>query len=66
MENLNEYLPVLIPLVVLQFGLMIAALIHIFRHQTYRIGNRILWVLISVILTIVGPALYFMIGRSDD
>ena len=39
-EDLKEYLPFLIPLAVIQLSLMIAALVSIFRHKTYKTGNR--------------------------
>ena len=66
MDFIKEYLPFLIPLAIIQLGLMIAALIHIFRHKTYRVGNRTLWVIISVVLNTIGPILYFIIGRGDE
>ena len=60
-----EYLPFLIPLIVIQLGLMIAALVHIFTHKTYKRGNRILWVILSFV-QIIGPILYFVFGRGDE
>ncbi|MGM9902409.1 MAG: PLD nuclease N-terminal domain-containing protein [Enterococcus sp.] len=45
---------------------MIAAVIHIIRHDKFRFGNKALWIIISVFLNIIGPVLYFTIGRSDD
>ena len=66
MPDLTPYLPFLIPLAAVQGGLMLAALIHIFRHKTYRVGSRALWVVLSVCLNVVGPVLYFCIGRSDE
>ena len=42
-EDLKEYLPFLIPLAVLQLGLMIAALVSIFRHKEYKTANRAVW-----------------------
>jgi len=59
-------LPVLIPLAVIQLGLMIAALVHILRHDTYKTGNRALWVVICLLVNIIGPILYFTLGRSDE
>ena len=66
MPNLNELLPFLIPLAIIQLGLMIASLIHIFTHKTYRVGNRILWVIICVLINTIGPVLYFAIGRGEE
>jgi len=49
----------------IQIGLMIAALVHIFRHKTYRIGNRVIWVVVCLLVNIIGPVLYFAIGKGD-
>ena len=62
---LTPYIPFLIPVVVIQLGLLIAALIHILRHKTYKAGNRVLWIIIVVFVNIIGPILYFIIGKDD-
>jgi len=63
---LAEYAVFLIPLIFVQFGLMIAALIHIFRHKNYKTGNRLLWVVLVVCINFVGPIIYFVLGRAED
>jgi hypothetical protein len=65
-SDLSALLPILIPLAILQLGLMIAALIHIFRHPTYKIGNRIIWVIVVIAINTIGPVLYFVLGRDDE
>ena len=65
MNDIVTYLPVLIPLALVQFGLMIWALIHILTHKHYRVGNRLLWVLLALLVSVIGPILYFVLGRSD-
>ncbi|MDR3344413.1 MAG: PLD nuclease N-terminal domain-containing protein [Oscillospiraceae bacterium] len=62
--DLTPYLPFLIPLAVIEVGLTIASLIHVLTHKTYRTGNRVLWVVLSFV-QIIGPVLYFIIGRDD-
>jgi len=61
-----QLLPILIPLAVIQFGLMIAALVHILKHNTYKTGNRTLWVILCICINDIGPILYFTLGRSDE
>ncbi len=63
--DLNSLLPVLIPLGILEVVLTGASLIHIFTHKTYRRGSRPLWAVISLI-NIIGPVLYFTIGRGEE
>lgn len=66
MEQLIEYLPFLIPILLVEIGLMLVALIHVLKHKKYRFGNRLLWVLVVVLFQIIGPILYFTIGRGEE
>ena len=65
-EDLKEYLPFIIPLAVLQLGLMIAALVSIFKHKTYKTGNRAVWVIVTLLVSMIGPILYFVLGKEED
>ena len=65
-QSLSTLLPLLIPVAMIQIGLMIASLVHIFKHETYRSGNRTLWVLICLLVNIIGPVLYFTIGKGEE
>jgi hypothetical protein len=66
MEKLMEYLPFIIPILLVEWALMIAALIHVLRHNNYRFGNRILWIIIVIVLQIIGPIIYFTIGKGEE
>lgn len=65
MEWIAEYLPFLIPIVVIQVGLTVLTLIHVFRHKSYKRGSRVLWVILSFV-NIIGPVLYFTMGKGDE
>lgn len=60
-----QYLPLFIPLAILQLGLMIGALVHLLRRKRVRRGSVALWAVLIVVVNILGPALYFLIGRED-
>lgn len=64
MDKLLEYLPLLIPLLLIQLALMAAALWDLF-HQPLTRGPRWVWILIIVVVNIVGPILYFTVGREE-
>lgn len=66
MENLIEYLPFLIPVIVAELALAITALIHVLRHPYYRVGNKAFWVIIVLLFQIIGPVVYFIFGRGED
>lgn len=66
MDQIMEFLPFLIPLVIVQFGLLGYTLYHILTHKTYKRGNRILWLaVVLVLMNYVGSILYFLLGKED-
>ncbi len=67
MNNLSEYLPFLIPVVVLQIALLVYTLHHILTHKTYKRGGRTFWlVVVIVLMQFVGPILYLLFGKEED
>ena len=66
MEKLIEYLPFLIPIIIIELALAITALVHVLKHPKYRFGNKPMWILIVLIIQIVGPTFYFIFGRGDE
>ena len=66
MEQIMEFLPFLIPLVIVQFALLGYTLYHILTHKTYKRGSRVLWlIVVLVLMNYVGPILYFVLGKED-
>ena len=66
MDQLKEFLPFLIPLVIAQFSLLGYTLYHILTHKTYKRGNRTLWLIVTIIfMNFIGPILYFLLGKED-
>lgn len=60
-----DNLPLFIPLVLLNIGLMITALIHVLRHPNYRFGNKALWIILVIFLQFFGPVIYFVFGKGE-
>lgn len=66
MEELMEYLPFLIPLVIAELSLFGYTLHHILTHDHYKRGNRTLWLILTIaLMNFVGPILYFLLGKED-
>lgn len=66
MEQLIEFLPFLLPLIIAQFSLLGYTVYHILTHDNYKRGNRMLWMIISIVLMgFVGPIIYFVFGKED-
>lgn len=67
MEEIMEYLPFLLPLVIVEFALLGYTLYHILTHRHYKRGNRTLWLIIVIVgMNFVGPVLYFLLGKEDS
>ncbi|MDR0326234.1 MAG: PLD nuclease N-terminal domain-containing protein [Oscillospiraceae bacterium] len=66
METLMEMLPIILPLFIIQLILMVTALVHVLRHPNYRFGSRGIWMVVVIVLQIIGPVLYFAIGRGEE
>ena len=66
MENIKEYLPFLIPLIIAELVLLGITLHHILTHKTYKRGNRTLWLIVAIVgMEFIGPILDFLLGRED-
>ncbi|MCI5740657.1 MAG: PLDc N-terminal domain-containing protein [Lachnospiraceae bacterium] len=66
LDNLQEFLPFLIPVILLEVILLIITLRHILTHEHYKRGNRTLWVIVSIVgMQFWGPILYFALGKED-
>lgn len=66
-EQIREYLPLLIPLAIVQIVLFLYVLFHIFKHDYYKHGNRILWLVIVLLgSNFVGPILYLILGKEEE
>lgn len=67
MEKIMEYLPFLLPLVIVEFALLGYTLYHILTHRHYKRGSRTLWLIIVIVgMNFVGPVLYFLLGKEDS
>jgi Phospholipase_D-nuclease N-terminal len=62
----EQVIALVAPIVVIQLGLMIAALIDLERDERrVRGGSKLIWALVIVFINVVGPILYFVAGREE-
>ena len=70
MDNTNiskaimTYLPLLIPIVLVELGLMVFALVDLIRREHTK-GPKWMWAIIIVVLEIFGPVIYLLVGREE-
>ncbi|PKO05833.1 MAG: transcriptional regulator [Chloroflexi bacterium HGW-Chloroflexi-3] len=60
-----KLLPLLIPLFLIQLGLMIAALVDLIKRKKTK-GPKWMWIIIVVFVNMIGPIVYFVVGREDE
>ena len=65
MEEMISMLPIIAPLILIQFLLMIVALISLLKTDQTN-GHKALWAVLIVFLGYIGPILFFIIGRRQD
>ena len=67
METTNwmSFLPYLIPLLVIQLGLMVFCLVDLSRREKTR-GPKWMWVVFIVLGELVGPVVYLVFGRVEE
>ncbi len=64
--DVMSLLPLIVPLVVLQLGLMIFCLLDLFRRETVRYLPKWGWALVIILGELIGPVIYLLIGRGDS
>jgi hypothetical protein len=63
---MDEKWLLLLPLLILQLGLMAVALMDWARRPRTRYLNRWAWLAIIVIVNTLGPVAYFLLGREEE
>ncbi len=64
-QTFSQMLPFIIPLSLLEIGLMVWALIDVARRE-YVKGNKVVWILVIALVGIFGPLIYFIFGRGEE
>ena len=64
LQQLQDYIPLLIPIILIQLGLVIAALVDLIKRPKVR-GPKWMWVLIIMFVNFIGPIIYFVVGREE-
>lgn len=62
----KELLITILPLIILQLILTLAALIDLIRRDKVTGGNKLLWALVIIFISTLGPIVYFIFGRKEQ
>ncbi|WP_272032632.1 PLD nuclease N-terminal domain-containing protein [Oceanobacillus kimchii] len=66
MEELLEYLPIILPFVIIQIILMIIALIDWSKNKESFNSMKLVWLIVIIFLNIFGPIIYFLFARRNN
>lgn len=64
MEFITNNLPLLIPIFIIQLALIAFALVDLARRENTR-GPKWVWVLVILFINMIGPIIYFLLGRDE-
>jgi len=62
---LTQYWQLLIPIVLINYILVIAALVDLFRREQVVGGKKWIWAIVIIAVQYIGPIIYFVIGRKE-
>lgn len=62
-EEIQPFIPFLIPLLLLQAVLAITALVMLIQQDRVRYMNKLIWAIIILVFNLIGPILYFVLER---
>ena len=65
MEELRSYIPLLIPLFIIELALLIIALVDLVRREQVKHFPKWTWALIILLLNFIGPIAYLILGREE-
>ena len=58
---------ILLPLLVIELGLVVFSLVDLFKPERQVIGdNKLVWALIIVLVGTIGPIVYLLAGRKQN
>jgi hypothetical protein len=65
MEIIKQYIPLLVPVFMIQLALLIFGLFDLIRREKTR-GPKWVWALVIIFVNVIGPIIYFVLGRKDE
>ena len=66
MSTSPEVLLLLLPLALIELGLLLYALVDLLRPERRVLGDsKLVWALVIVLIGTIGPLVYLLVGRRD-
>jgi hypothetical protein len=65
-DAVKDALPYLIPIFLIQLTLLVIALVDLVKRKRVKGGNKIIWGAVIILIDIIGPIIYLLVGREED
>jgi len=65
MSEIIKLLPYFIPIIIIEYGLLIFALVQLFKNEVKHMPKWG-WALIIIFINIIGPVVFLIAGRKKD
>ena len=63
----GSLLLILVPIVVIELGLVVFSLVDLFKPDRHVVGNnKLIWALVIVLVGTIGPIVYLLAGRKQN
>jgi glucose uptake protein GlcU len=64
--SIGVILSLVLPLAALELILIVVALVDLIRREPERVnGSKIVWAIIILLISTIGPICYFILGRKE-
>ncbi len=64
LQTIMKILPLLIPVLLIELGLLVTALVDLIRRERTR-GPKWAWALVILLFQLFGPIAYLVLGREE-
>jgi hypothetical protein len=65
-QNVSQILLLALPVAIIELGLMIYCVVDLARRWKVKTLTPVVWLLLIIIINLIGPILYLLLGRSDE
>jgi Phospholipase_D-nuclease N-terminal len=62
----SQMLLIILPLGVIELGLLAFALNDLIKRKKVKGGNKWVWAAVVVFISLIGPIVYFVLGREEE
>ena len=65
MEEIQRYIPLIAPLLIIHLLLLAIALIDLIQREQVRYIPKWAWAIVIIFISLIGPISYLIIGREE-